>query len=107
MNKASKSDNGANLIIDALLMRMAAKDRFSDDDIIIKNNKLLPFDVVIDKDGKFGVVVEYQKTVGFWRCQIIGQCKYKLDTTHTYNIRTVNELEAIDARLALGKFWGL
>lgn len=107
MNKASKSDNGANLIIDALLMRMAAKDRFSDDDIIIKNNKLLPFDVVIDKDGKFGVVIEYQKTVGFWRCQIIGQCKYKLDTTHTYNIRTINELEAIDARLALGKFWGL
>lgn len=102
MNK----QNGANPVLDAFLTRMSELDRYSDDDTTINNDQLLPLDVVIDKNGKFGLVVTVLKMMGFWRCQIIGQCTCTLDATHTHTIRTINELEAVAARSALVKFWG-
>lgn len=93
-------------VIDVVLMRMHKLNRFSDDDTVIQNNQLLPLDIVVDKNGKSGIVIEVCKTAGFWRCQIIGQCQCTLDSTHTHTIRTINELEAVTARSALIKLWG-
>lgn len=102
MNK----QNGVNPVIDAFLTRMSELDRYSDDDTVIQNNQLLPLDIVVDKNGKSGIVIEVCKTGGFWRCQIIGPCQCTLDSTHTHTIRTINELEAVAARSELTKLWG-
>lgn len=104
MNK----QNGANPVIDALLMRMNELNRFSDDDTIIQNGELLPLDVVVDKDGRFGMVAttHQSKSTGYWWCQIIGQCHIWLDCTHTHSIRTIDELEASQARQVLMAYFG-
>lgn len=101
-----QNNNCAANVIDVLLMRMHELNRFGDDDTAINNSRLLPLDVVVGKNGKFGLVVTVFRTVGFWRCQIIGQCQCTLDSTHTHTIRAINELEAVAARSALVKFWG-
>lgn len=102
MNK----QNGVNPVLDAFLTRMSELDRYSDGNTVIQNSQLLPLDVVVDRNGKFGLVVTVFRTVGFFRCQIIGQCQCTLDSTHTHAIRTINELEAVAARSALMKLRG-
>lgn len=62
--KPKQADNGASPIIDALLIRMSELDRFSDDECVLTNKELLPFDVVTSKSGQFGFIGGNK----YWQC---------------------------------------
>lgn len=106
MNQST--DNGANLIIDALLARMSELDRFSDDDWVIGYHKLSVLDVVVDEDScQFGVV-HHAKTYGNSKrkmVQIIGGINGAY-LHQTPRIRTIYETEGVAARVALGRYFG-
>lgn len=83
MNKQS-NPNGVNTVIDALLMRMNELDRFSDDEHVLTNKELLPFDIVTSKSGQFGFI----------------------GNVITEQFRTIYETEGVAARAYLVKCFG-
>lgn len=89
MNKQS-NPNGVNTVIDALLMRMSELDRFSDDEYVLTNKDLLPFDVVTSKSGQFG---------------FIGG-NVSIGNVITEQFRTIYETEGVAARAYLVKYFG-
>lgn len=104
------ADNGANLIIDALLTRMSELDRYSDDERTIDYHKLSVLDVVTDEEsGQFGVV--YRATP----ITSDGEARQRVMTIggvsglylHTPpRLRTIYETEGMMAREALSKYLG-
>lgn len=111
MTQDNKHDNGANLIIDALLARMSELDRFSDDERVIANKELLPLDVVVDEDGDFGIV---SRAVGYsvaegdrlgWGVSFVGAIP-SITYEHHAPVRTIYETEGVKARAYLAKYLG-
>lgn len=88
--KPKQADNGASPIIDALLIRMSELDRFSDDECVLTNKELLPFDVVTSKSGQFG---------------FIGG-NVSIGNVITERFRTIYETEGAAARAYLVKHFG-
>lgn len=89
VNKQS-NPNGVNPIIDALLMRINELDRFSDDEHVLTNKELLPFDIVTSKSGQFG---------------FIGG-NISIGNVITEQFRTIYETEGVAARAYLVKCFG-
>lgn len=107
-----KSDNGANLIIDALLTRMSEFDRFSDDERVIANKELLPLDVVVNDKGEFGFVIE-AKEYGYddngdkrWSVDFAGGVLMIMHSDKDEAVRTIYETEGAAARAYLAKYFG-
>lgn len=101
-----KSDNGANLIIDALLTRMSELDRYSDDECVIANKELLPLDVVVDECGDFGFVADgLYDDHGRWLIDFVGRV-FRLTHQSISGVRTIYQTEAVKARRALVKYLG-
>lgn len=102
-------DNGANLIIDALLTRMSELDRFSDDERVIAGRELLPLDVVVNKHGEFGLVhlaKEYKNGNGLtWFSCLVGEIGIIFPNSE-HGIRTIYETEGAKARAYLVKYFG-
>lgn len=107
--KAEQLDNGANLIIDALLMRMSELDRFSDDERVIAGRDLLPLDVVANKHGGFGLVHlarESKNDNGLtWLSCLVGEIGI-IFPNFERGIRTIYETEGAAARAYLVKYFG-
>ncbi len=107
-----KSDNGASLIIDALLMRMSGLDRFSDDERVIAERALLPLDVVVDDEGKFSFVTEAAEYGvggrGFthWSVDFAGGVLMLVHGSDNETVRTIYETEGAKARAYLVKYFG-
>lgn len=105
------TDNGANLIIDALLMRMSELDRFSDDERVIADRELLPLDVVVDECGDFAFVRRaigcsiYKQDDSWWYVSFVGGIEpcCRDDFSH---VRTIYETEGAEARAYLAKYLG-
>lgn len=89
MNKQS-NPNGVNTVIDALLMRMSELGRFSDDEYVLTNKDLLPFNVVTSKSGQFG---------------FLGG-NVSIGNVITEQFRTIYETEGVAARAYLIKYFG-
>ncbi|AKG12275.1 hypothetical protein [Moraxella bovoculi] len=102
------TDNGANLIIDALLMRMSELDRYSDDDWAIGYHGLKVLDVVVDEEScQFGVVHRTAPLSAKSKrqmVQIIGGMSGAY-LYHTPRIRTIYETEGAAARAYLAKYF--
>lgn len=102
-------DNGANLIIDALLTRMSELDRFSDDERVIAGRELLPLDVVVNKHGEFGLVhlaKEYKNGNGLtWLSCLVGEIGIIFPNSE-HGTRTIYETEGAAARAYLVKYFG-
>lgn len=102
--------NSAKAIVDQILWRMAALERFSDDDDIIGINALVPLDVIshVDNDGEtwLGLVLrtegcdEFAVAKAYCRNQS-GDSENLYFLTGEQTVRTINELEAKEARLSL------
>lgn len=106
--KPKQSDNGANLIIDALLARMSELDRFSDDEGAIGYHGLKALDVVVDEEScLFGVVHRAAPLPAKSKrqmVQIIGGMSGAY-LYHTPRIRTIYETEGVAARAYLAKYF--
>lgn len=110
--KPKKSDNGANPIIDALLMRMSELDRFSDDERVITERALLPLDVVVNDKGEFGFVIEATE-YGYddngnkrWSVDFAGGVLMIMHGGKNEAVRTIYETEGAKARAYLIKHFG-
>lgn len=107
-----QSDNGVNPIIDALLMRMSELDRFSDDERVITERALLPLDVVVNDEGKFGFVIEAME-YGYdnngnkrWSAHFAGGVLMIMHGGKNETVRTIYETEGVVARAYLVKYFG-
>lgn len=112
MTQDNKHDNGANLIIDALLARMSELDRFSDDECVITERALLPLDVVVNDEGKFGFVIEATE-YGYddngnkrWSVHFAGGVLMIVHGAENEAVRTIYETEGAKARAYLVKYFG-
>ncbi len=107
-----KSDNGASLVIDALLTRMSELDRYSDDETEICNDELLPFDVVIDENSNFGIVNQSSdfglddKGGKLWGVTLTGTSFTLIANGLPRHVRTIYETEATLARACLTEYFG-
>lgn len=103
------TDNGINLVIDALLTRMSELDRYSDDECAIGYHKLSVLDVVVDEDScQFGVVyraIPIASDDGHQRVMTIGGVSGLYLHTPP-RLRTIYETEGVMARAALSKYLG-
>lgn len=112
MTQDNKHDNGANLIIDALLARMSELDRFSDDERVITERALLPLDVVVNDKGGFGFVIEaieYGYDVNGnkrWSVDFAGGVLIIMHGGENEAVRTIYETEGAKARAYLAKYLG-
>lgn len=99
--------NGTDKIIDALLMRMSELDRYSDDDVSICDDKLLPMDVVVGTSGQFGVVYQNLSIPenNAWIVKMAGDLSIISDVFGE-KVRTISETEAVEARNKLTKYFG-
>lgn len=99
--------NGMSPIIDALLMRMSELDRYSDDDVSICDDKLLPMDVVVGENGQFGVVYQNLSIPesNAWIVKMAGDLSIISDVFGE-KVRTISEIEAVEARNKLTKYFG-
>lgn len=111
MIQDDRYDNGANLIIDALLTRMSELGRFSDDEHVIADRKLLPLDVVVDECGDFGFVSQavgcsiYEQDDSCWFVNFVGDIDAYCQDDFKH-VRTIYETEGAEARAYLAKYLG-
>lgn len=110
--KPKQSDNGANLIIDTLLVRMSELDRFSDDECVIAERALLPLDVVVNDKGEFGFIIEAIE-YGYngngnkrWSVHFAGGVLMIMHGGKNKAVRTIYETEGAKARAYLVKHFG-
>lgn len=107
-----KPDNGASLVIDALLTRMSELDRFSDDERVISERALLPLDVVVDDEGKFSFVTEAAEYgdgghgCNHWSVDFAGGVLMLVHGSDNETVRTIYETEGAKARAYLIKCFG-
>ncbi|MFA9487106.1 MULTISPECIES: hypothetical protein [unclassified Moraxella] len=107
-----QSDNGTNLIIDALLARMSELDRFSDDERVITERALLPLDVVVNDKGEFGFVIEATE-YGYddngnkrWSVDFAGGVLMIMHGGENEAVRTIYKTEGVKARAYLVNYFG-
>ena len=107
-----QSDNGANLIIDALLMRMSELDRYSDDERVITERALLLMDVVVNDEGEFGFVIIAtfccfdDNGNKRWSVDFAGGVLMLVHGSKNEAVRTIYETEGAKARAYLVKYFG-